>query len=76
MFLVTLSRADSTRHYSICPAGTGGWEIRVEENSEVRRLDYCRDWHRVERALERFAREASALEACGWRVVQGQSMKR
>jgi hypothetical protein len=76
MFAVTLMLAERTRHYSIAPATGRGWEIRIEENSRVRRLDYSDDWHRVERALQRFAQEASALKAAGWLVVEAQSMKR
>lgn len=70
MFALTLCHADHVRRYSICPTGSLGWEIRLEEDSTLRRLNHYTDWHRVERALELFARETSALQASGWRVVE------
>jgi hypothetical protein len=53
-----------------------GWEIRLEEDSKLQRLDHYRDWHRVERALALFARETLKLQESGWRVIETQSMKR
>jgi len=76
MFAMTLSLADRVRHYSICSMGSMGWEIRLEEDSQLRRLTHYTDWHRVERALVLFSREASALQASGWRVIEPQSMNR
>jgi hypothetical protein len=76
MFAVTLRLANRVRTYSVSAMGVSGWEIRLEEDAQVRRLDHYHDWHRVERALDLFAREASALQASGWQVVSGQSMNR
>ncbi len=76
MFAMTLSLADRVRRYSICSMGSLGWEIRLEEDAQLRRLTHYTDWHRVERALVLFSREASALQASGWQVIEDQSMKR
>lgn len=73
MFAITLCRANHVRHYSISTASSG-WVIRLEEDSQLRRLDHYHDWHRVERALALYSRETSALVASGWQVVEARSM--
>ena len=67
MFALSLRYADHVRHYSICP-GSAGWEVRLEEDRTLRRLDHYRDWHRVERAMAMFEREVMELTARGWRL--------
>lgn len=69
MFARRLRHHDHTRDYSICPAGPGGWEVRLEEDRTLRRLDHYRDWHRVERALASFEREVEELTARGWQIA-------
>jgi hypothetical protein len=69
MFILRLRHADHTRHYSICSAGTEGWEVRLVEDRTLRRLNHYRDWHRVERALKSFEREVEELTARGWQVA-------
>ena len=69
MFRISLCRDENTRRYSISPAGLAGWEVRMEENDTLRRLDLYDDWHRVERALMLFERETTELAAAGWRVA-------
>ncbi len=66
MFAVRLSHADHVRTYSIRAAGTSGWEVRLEEDEKLQRLDHYRDWHRVERTLALFEREVSQLREQGW----------
>lgn len=68
MFARQLRYADHVRHYSISPGGAAGWEVRLEEDRTVRRLDHYRDWHRVERALALFEREVTELTQRGWHV--------
>ena len=70
MFSRTLRHQDHTRDYVICPAGAEGWEVRLEEDRTLRRLDHYRDWHRVERALAMFEREVEELTARGWRIAR------
>jgi hypothetical protein len=69
MFARTLRYHEHTRDYSIGPAGREGWEVRLEEDHTLRRLDHYRDWHRVERALAAFEREVAELTACGWQIA-------
>ena len=71
MFACSLRSAHHVRHYSIRATDHFGWEIRVEEDRKVRRLDHFQDWHRVERALASFEREVVELTDSGWLVVDG-----
>jgi hypothetical protein len=68
MFSRTLHRQHHTRDYVICSVGAEGWEVRLEEDRTLRRLDRYRDWHRVERALALFEREVEELTALGWQI--------
>ena len=74
MFALSLRYADHVRHYSIC-AVSAGWEVKLEEDRTLRRLDHYRDWHRVERAMALFEREAMELTARGWRREDMESLK-
>jgi hypothetical protein len=69
MFVARLQRADRVRRYSVSEAGAAGWEVRFEEDYVVKRLDYYRDWHRVERALASFEREVEELTSRGWHLA-------
>jgi hypothetical protein len=69
MFQLSLRRADHIRRYSIMPASPSGWEVKFEEDREVRRNDLYEDWHRVERALALFEIEVSELTASGWHLA-------
>ena len=69
MFSLNLHRNEKVRKYSIAQAGPSGWEVRLEENNHLERLDHYNDWHRVERALKLFEREVLELEEHGWHVV-------
>jgi hypothetical protein len=69
MFAVSLQCADRVRRYSVCVAGPLGWEVRLEEDHIVKRLDHYRDWHRVERVLASFEREVEELTGRGWQVA-------
>ncbi len=66
MFAVRLSHADHVRLYSIRAVGASGWEVRLEEDEKLQRLDHYRDWHRVERTLALFEREVLQLREQGW----------
>jgi hypothetical protein len=68
MYAQSLQLADHVRHYSISREGSG-WEVRIEEDRAVRRLNHYSDWHRVERALAVFEREIGQLTDQGWRQV-------
>lgn len=63
MYARTVRKDDQTRRFIITDAGTSGWEVREEEDDQVRRQVVYSDWHRVERARMAFASEASQA---GW----------
>lgn len=67
MYALSLRYADHVRHYSIC-AGSAGWEVKLEEDRTLRRLDHYQDWHRVERAKALFEREVLDLTSRGWHL--------
>ena len=66
MYQRTLSNAHQTRRFIIQRSPASGWDVRDEQDSRVLRAMSYRDWHRVERARDAFAREAAALEENGW----------
>jgi len=66
MYSRNFRRAAQTKHFSITDTGSSGWEVREEQDSRVVRIVRYDDWHRVERALLHFAREAAALRESGW----------
>jgi hypothetical protein len=70
MFALSLHRRGHVRHYAIHAIGSSGWEVRMEEDRAVRRLELYRDWHRVERALALFEREVQELTALGWEIAE------
>ena len=70
MFARRLRQANHTRDYLIAPAGREGWEVRLEEDRTLTRLEHYRDWHRVERALASFEREVEELTARGWHITR------
>jgi hypothetical protein len=69
MFQLSLQRADHVRRYSITPVRPFGWEVKFEEDRELRRQTIYRDWHRVERAMALFELEVLQLKASGWRLA-------
>ena len=66
MFSQRLRNASHVRQFLISDAGTSGWEVREEIDSEVVRLIRYFDWHRVERAQREFEREVLLLRERGW----------
>jgi len=67
MFAKELTQAGHTRRFTISEAGKVGWEVRVEQDSEVVHRVCYTDWHRVERAVLRMSMQVSELEESGWR---------
>jgi hypothetical protein len=70
MFAKELKQAGHTKRFTISEAGNAGWEVRVEQDSEVVRRVYYTDWHRVERAALVMSLQVSELEDKGWRESQ------
>ena len=69
MFQLSLQRADHVRRYSVTAARPFGWEVKFEEDRELRRKSIYQDWHRVERAMALFELEVLQLRASGWRLA-------
>jgi long-subunit fatty acid transport protein len=59
-------KAGQTKRFTITDAGSLGWEVREEQNSQIVWSIRYTDWHRVERARMTFAREAAVLANSGW----------
>ena len=70
MFAKELRHAGHTKRFTVSEAGTEGWEVRVEQDSQVVRRVCYTDWHRVERAVLMLSLQVSELENSGWRVSQ------
>jgi hypothetical protein len=66
MYARIFRKAAQTKSFSITDTGSAGWEVREEQNSRVIRIVRYDDWHRVERAILQFGREALLLRASGW----------
>jgi hypothetical protein len=67
MYAKELTQAGHVKRFSISEAGSGGWEVRVEQDSHVVRSVCYTDWHRVERARLMMTLQVSELEENGWR---------
>jgi hypothetical protein len=69
MFEKELTQAGHIKRFTITEASPRGWEVRVEQDSQiVRRVCYT-DWHRVERAMCMLSQQVSQLERDGWRIA-------
>ncbi|HJR59537.1 MAG TPA: hypothetical protein VJ813_09070 [Vicinamibacterales bacterium] len=69
MFSRTLTQAGHIRRFTVSVRRAMGWEVRVEQDSEVVRQARYTDWHRLERAIGALEREMGELEAQGWRTT-------
>ena len=66
MYARVFRNATQTKRFTVSKLSDEGWEVREEEDSRLVRSIRYDDWHRVERALMHFAREAAALRDRGW----------
>jgi len=73
MWSISLRNAEHVRHYSMCPHERAGWEVKLEEDSELTHRACYHDWHRVEQALAVFRLEVSDLTARGWQVARDEA---
>lgn len=69
MFSKTLTQAGHTRCFIVSARPTIGWEVRIEQDSQVVRHASYTDWHRVERALGSIERQVDQLKAQGWQTT-------
>ena len=67
LLATTLVRADRVRSFHVCTARPAGWEVAEHDDQRVVQQQRHTDWHRVEHALVRFAREIAELREQGWR---------
>lgn len=69
MFTCELTYGGHVRRFSLREGRGQGWEVREEEDGRVIRHAHYQDWHRAERAVLAMQRQASELEARGWRCL-------
>lgn len=69
MFEKELTHAGHIKRFIVSEAGSVGWEVRVELDSEVLRRVCYTDWHRVERAMSAISAQVSQLRQDGWREM-------
>lgn len=66
MYERILCNDTDTRRFTIRSTRGLGWEVRDESGGTALKAARYADWHRVERAMRVFAREAEALRERGW----------
>jgi hypothetical protein len=69
MFTRELTQSGHVRRFTIREFSGDGWEVRVEEDSQLVRLSHYRDWHRVERAQKVLDEQVAELENRGWQAI-------
>ena len=57
---------EHTRSFTVGKADDRGWEVREEADHQIVKRTSTHDWHRVEKAMMRFALEAARLQRAGW----------
>jgi hypothetical protein len=67
LFQKTLVRASETRSFHVDKSAPVGWRTVSAANDRVSHERQRTEWHRVERDIERFAREIDELRRQGWR---------
>jgi hypothetical protein len=66
IFSKRLRSREHVKSFVVDEANDRGWEVREEEDHYVIKRTRTNDWHRVEKAMMRFAREAIQLQRAGW----------
>lgn len=66
IFSKRLRSDEHVKEFVIDDADERGWEVREEEDHQVVKRTWMNDWHRVEKAMMRFAVEATQLQRAGW----------
>jgi hypothetical protein len=66
IFSKRLRSQEHVRSFVVNEADERGWEVREEEDHHVIKRTRTNDWHRVEKAMMRFALEATQLQRAGW----------
>ena len=73
IFSKQLRSREHTRQFVVDKADERGWQVREEQDNLVVKQAWLRDWHRVEKAMMRFAVEAAQLQRAGWQEVRGSA---
>ena len=66
IFSKQLRSQNHVKEFVVHDADERGWEVREEEDHQVVKRTWMHDWHRVEKAMMRFAAEATQLQRAGW----------
>ncbi len=66
IFSRRLESQEHTKTFVVDEADDHGWEVREEEDQRIVKLTCMSDWHRVEKAMMRFALQATQLQRVGW----------
>ena len=66
IFSRRLRNEGHSRGLVVDSANDTGWEVREDEDFQVVKRTSFKDWHRVEKAMMRFALEATKLQRAGW----------
>jgi hypothetical protein len=66
IFSKRLRSDEHTREFVVGNADNRGWEVREEQDHRIVRRTWTHDWHGVEKAMMRFALEATQLQRAGW----------
>jgi hypothetical protein len=67
MIVKSYHNKEHTRRLVVHRDETLGWDVSVEYDAEVVQQTHYADWHRVERARQRF--DIAVPETDGWREV-------
>jgi hypothetical protein len=66
IFSKRLRSEEHVKSFVVDEADERGWQVREEEDHRVVKRTWLHDWHGVERAMMRFALEATQLQRAGW----------
>ena len=66
IFSKRLRSQEHIKEFVVDEADERGWEVREEEDHRIVKRTWTTDWHRVEKAMMRFALEATQLQRAGW----------
>jgi hypothetical protein len=66
IFSKRLRSEEHVKSFVVDEADERGWQVREEEDYQVVKRTWLHDWHGVERAMMRFALEATQLQRAGW----------
>jgi hypothetical protein len=66
MYTRLLRKSVHTKKFTVVHNRESGWEISEEEDNRVILSIRYKDWHRVEHAMQTFAKKAASLRKHGW----------